>query len=359
MAKQIKKYGKKTLIFALIILLVGMYVTIPVSQAEDLTEEKDTLSDSRNTVLSDHDIKFKLHTDTLIEDAEDVTVKFNGFTHGGTPSVIGDWDISSDEDGSGEYDNPLTPTTHWTFTTGAGADPVYTFSFTSAGETAIGSDKYIQIEFTNGTGKLPNPGVGTYKIEIAGGFGDTGVTYVAIVAGVSVTATVAESLTFTIDETVFDFGTILTGAIRYAKGGAASGGAAAEEGAGEPALITAATNASGGLNITIRSIGGGGNPGLYSTAATKLIAAAAPSAIAGGTEGYAAYGKNEADDLDVEAGFEGNGGTALTTSAQLFASITGAGAGTADLSAKAGISTTTDAATDYADILVIVATPTY
>ncbi len=30
MAKQIKKYGKKALIFALIILLVGMYVMIPV-----------------------------------------------------------------------------------------------------------------------------------------------------------------------------------------------------------------------------------------------------------------------------------------------------------------------------------------
>ncbi len=199
MAKQIKKYGKKALIFGLILVLVAMYVTIPSAQATTyLTKESDTLSDSRPTILANHDIKF-LMTATIAED-ETVTVKFNDYTSGGTITVIGDWDISSDEDGDGEYDNPLTPTTHWTFTSAAidTADPVYTFTFTSAGATAIGSDKYIQIEFTNGTDKLPNPAVGSKKIDIAGTFGpdEIGVIYVYIIAGVTVSATVSESLTF-------------------------------------------------------------------------------------------------------------------------------------------------------------------
>lgn len=359
MPKIIKKYGKITLVLGLILVIMGMYLVTPISQAADATKEKDTLSDSRPTVLADHDIKFKIDASTTIEDTEDVDIQFNGFTSGSSATVIGDWSVLHDADGSGAY-TALTPTTDWTFTDpGTGiSDPSYTFTFTSAGETAIGTDKYIQITLTNDTDKLANPAAGTYKVDIEGDFGDFGVTYVAIISGVSVTATVAESLTFTMDETILDFGTITTGAIRYTTGGASSGGASSEAGAGEPAQLTIGSNASNGLSTTIRSIGDTSNPGLYSTAQTNLIAAAAPSAIAGGTEGYAAYGKN-ASGVTIVAGFQDAGGTALTISAQEIFTITGAGSGTVDLSTKAGITTTTEAASDYADTLILVTTPTY
>jgi len=358
MSKIVKKCGKITLVLGLILTMVGTYLVIPTSKAESATVESDTISDSRPTVLANHDIKFKMDAGTTIVNTETVTVKFNGFTHGATPSVIGDWSVLHDADGTGAY-TALTPTTDWTFATGSGADPIYTFTFTTAGATAIGTDKYIEITFTNGTGKLPNPSIGSYKIDIAGSFGDTGVAYVAIVSGVSVTATVSESLTFTIDETIFDFGTIPTDALRYATGGAASGGSASGQSNGEPALITIGTNASGGLSTTIRSTGSGAAAGLYSTAATKLIAATTPLATDGVAEGYAAYGKVNTGDVSIVSGFELTGTTALTITAQPFASITGAGAGTVDLAVKAGIIPTTPAATDYADTLILVTTPTY
>ncbi|MFH1713806.1 MAG: hypothetical protein ABH876_01340 [Patescibacteria group bacterium] len=360
MSKIIKKYGKITLVLGLILTMVGTYLIIPISQAADASGESDTLSDSRPTVLANHDIKFKMDASTTIANLETVTLTFNSFTHGATPSVIGDWKVLYDTNGVSTYtDLPESSGANWTFATGSGASPVYTFTFTTAGATLIGTDKYIQITFTNGTGKLPNPAVGTYKIDIAGTFGDTGVTYVAVVDGVSVTATVAESLTFSIDETILDFGTIPTDALRYTTGGAASGGGVGEAGAGEPAQITAATNAAGGLSVTIRSIGdGGGNAGLYSSSTTNLIAAATPLATDGVDAEYAAYAKN-ASGITIVSGFEASGTTALTTTAQPFLSIAAAGSGTVDLSAKAGITDITEAASDYTDTLVVVATPTY
>lgn len=200
MAKQIKKHGKIALILALILVLVGMYMAIPIGQAADLTEEKDVITDSRPTELPDHDIKFKIDASTTIADAETVTVQFQGFTSGTVATVIGDWTILHDADGAGAY-TALTPTTDWTFTDAgtSASDPTYTFTFTSAGETAIGTNKYIQIQFVNGTDKLANPSAGTYNVDIDGTFGDTGAAMVAIIAGVAVTVTIVESLTVSVN----------------------------------------------------------------------------------------------------------------------------------------------------------------
>jgi len=201
MSEKIKKHGKKALIFGLMILLVGIYTMIPIGQAADCTKESDTISDSRPTELANHDIKFKMDDATSIVLDETVTVEFNGFTSGSVVTVITDWVISHDADGLEEY-TALTHTTDWTFTDAGTTQehPTYTFTFTSDGATAIGSNKYIQIEFTNGTNKLANPGAGVKDINIAGTFGgtETGKAKVAIIAGVGVTATVSESMSFVI-----------------------------------------------------------------------------------------------------------------------------------------------------------------
>jgi len=362
MPRIIKKHAKTTLVLGLILAMMIMQVSILVGPAADSTGEKDIISDSRPAVFADHDIKWKMDAGTTIVDSETVIIQFNGFTSGSSITVIGDWKVLYSSDGIGAYtDLPESSGTNWTFTsaTTSQSDPQYTFDFTTAGSTLIGTDKYMQITFTNGANKLPNPTAGSYKVDIEGDYGDLGITYVAIISGVSVTATVAESLTFTMDETILDFGPIGTSAIRYVTGGASSGGGAGEAGAGLPAVVTLSSNAANGLSTTIRSIGSGAAAGLYSTVETNLIAATTPNAVAGATESYAAYGKNESGDITIDAGFEATGGTVLTTSPQEIFSIASAGSGTVDLSAKAGVSVTTIPATDYADTLILVTTPTY
>ncbi|MBU2577442.1 hypothetical protein KKA69_01265 [Patescibacteria group bacterium] len=364
MAKQIKKYGKITLILGLILAMVGTYLAIPTSQAANATLEKDTLSDSRPTILANHDIKFKMDAATTIAAAETVTVTFNGFTHGATASVIGDWTVLHDADGAGTY-TALIPTTDWTFITGAGANPVYTFTFTATGATAIGTNKYIQITFTNGTGKLPNPTAGSYKIDIAGTFGDIGVTYVAIVEGVAVTATVAEYLLFTISDSAIGFGSWTAGStvVRWATADAT--GLTSEPGAGLPSLLTIKSNAANGTSVTIRDIGNGsGTAGLYDSVSANLIDAVGANgatAPVSGTEGYAAYAKNlGGTGMTIDEGFDDDVTTpiAIATTAATFISGAAGVNATVDLALKAAIAVTTQPGA-YSDTLVLVATPTY
>jgi len=362
MPKIVKKYGKITLILGLILAITGMYLTIPESQAANATLESDTISDSRPDILANHDIKFKMDAATTIANTETVTVKFNGFTSGATITVIGDWTIKHSADGT-TY-TALTPTTDWTFTSAAinTADPLYTFTFTAAGATAIGTDKYIEITFTNGTGKLPNPTAGSKKIDIAGTFGDTGVTYVAIVSGVAVSATVAEYLLFTIGDSAIGFGSWTAGStvVRWAT--ADEVGAEAEPGAGAPSVLTIKSNATGGTSVTIRSTGNGSAAGLYDSVSTNLIDAVAANGATtpiSGTEGYAVYAKN-ASGITIDEGFDDDVTTplAITTSAQRFVYNAAGVNATVDLAAKAAIAVTTQAGT-YTDTLVLVATPTY
>ncbi len=185
----------------LILAIVMTYVITSTAKAASSTLASDTMSDSRPTTPTPtHTIKFKMDAATSIVNTETVTVQFTGFTTGGTAGVNGDWTVSHDADGVGSYTD-LTITTHYTITQRptSTADPTVTFTFTTAGATAIGTDKYMKIVFTNGAGKLPNPTAGVKTVTIAGSYGDSGtVAKVAIISGVTVSATIAESLTATV-----------------------------------------------------------------------------------------------------------------------------------------------------------------
>ena len=136
---------------------------------------------------------------TTIADTETITVTLTGFTTGANAIVDGNWEVLHDADGAGSY-TALTLTTHYTITEPgtSTADPVVTFTFTAAGATAIDTDKYMEIKLTNSSDKLPNPTAGVKTISIGGNFGDTGTMKVAIITGVTVSATVAETLTATV-----------------------------------------------------------------------------------------------------------------------------------------------------------------
>jgi len=178
-----------------LLFLAGLLVSPRPAAAETVTSFSDALSDARPTVLANHDIKFKMDALTTIANTETVAIKFTGFTVGSATLVQADFAVAHDTDGAGSY-TALTPTTHYTIATvTAGADKTATITFTTAGATAIGADKYMEVTFTNGTDKLPNPSANSYTIDIdQSTFGDTGQIQVAVVAGVSTSATVSASL---------------------------------------------------------------------------------------------------------------------------------------------------------------------
>ena len=366
MPKIIKKHGKTALVLSLILVLIGMYFAIPIGQAASATLEKDTLSDSRAGVYANHDIKFKMDAATTIANTETIMITFTGFTAGADATVITNWAVLYDADGSGAYTD-LPNDLHWTFTDhGAGADPHYLFTFTTDGAAHIDTNKYIEITFTNASDKLPNPATGTYAIGIAGTFGDTGTTYVAITtSGIAVTATVGEYLTFTVGEYVTEFGSWTAGStvVRWADD---SAGATAQPDPGQPIVLTIASNSTNGTSVTARSTGSGAAAGLYDSVSTNVIDAVGANgatAPVSGTEGYALYLKNlSGTNLTIDEGYDDDVGSPVAiqiTADEILANTAAGGVtGTVDLALKAAIAATTQAGS-YSDTIILVATPTY
>jgi hypothetical protein len=256
-----KRLCEKWRFIVQLIALLGLILAPFSASAATVTGFSDTLSDSRPTQLADHDIKFEMDASTTIANTEELHIQFNGFTVGAGTLVQADFAVLHDADGVGAY-TALTPTTDYTIATvTAGADKTVVIVFTSAGATAIGTDKYIEVTFTNGTNKLPNPAAGSsYTIDIdESTFGDTGQVQVAIIDGVTTTATVTASLSVLVEavadtETVngqdldvtsaadsISFGTLTVNTYK----------AAAHD-------ITVSTNAAEGYTTSIRQVDGSG-----------------------------------------------------------------------------------------------------
>ena len=362
MSEKIKKHSKKFVALICMLALVFSFFVANETNAA-LSSVKDTLSDSRFNTSSDHTIAFTIKAGDLTA-SDTIQIAFEEDFD--TSSVVfADIDIADDTDDYTLDEGACS--SNELGVTGIGTD---TITFTLCTSTTIADEEPITIEIgsnAGGTAHITNPASATcgtgndsYVCDIDITTSDeSGKAKVAIVSGVDITATVTESLSFTIGTTALEFGTIDGANIRYTT---ASGGSNTEPSDGEPCVLTLSTNAAGGATITIHDVGNGsGSAGLYKSAApTHLMAATAPSGVGGTTESYAPYGKNAASNLSIEAGFETNGGTAVTASPQTFITASGALStnNTADLLAKAGISAST-AAGSYTDTLILVATPTY
>ncbi len=192
--------NNKKLSLALLILLV---LSLWISPAKaDLTNVKDTLSDSRPSISANHEIVFVLPAANDINENDTITVTFqSGFDL--TSVDYTDMDLV----GSTSGDQTLAATqgsTSW----GVGVSgQVITFTAPSNAGTYLSGGETVTIKIgTNATGgganaQITNPtSTGTYTVDISanGTQTDTGRTIVAIISGVSVSATVSESLTFSI-----------------------------------------------------------------------------------------------------------------------------------------------------------------
>jgi len=218
MSEKIKRYSKTAIVVGLILMLVAMYELIPLVEAATVTSRKDTLSDSRPSTLANHTIQFV--TPTGVNASTDtITLTFAaGFTMG-TFALL-NFDLAVDTtDPIGDCGSFVTEKT---LAAAPGASPIWgvgqagsivTFTApTDAGATEIAAGSCVQIEIGSnataggaGSTQITNPtkvaASGTADIsdiDIAGVFGDTGKIKVATIEGVTVKATITETLTFTI-----------------------------------------------------------------------------------------------------------------------------------------------------------------
>ncbi len=357
MAKKIKKHGKTALILGLILTLVAMYLAIPISQAAQITSRQMKISDSRPTAASTsvtYDFQGTTSTDTVkclrmrICNESDITgscTKPTGLsTTGAAKGDAGDWNV---------WDQ-----THWTGTFTTDGDVKYTYS---TGEIGGTNASFSTDSITNPTSAgVYYAWINTYSDEACSTAVDSGVTAFYIIAGVTVSATVAETLSVTISDSAIGFGTLDSSEIRYATANEA--GATSEPGDDAPTYIQVSTNAASGMGITIKDDGDGSSTaGLYESSTTELIPAVASSDVSVGSEEYGVYGKGAGSGITIDEGFDNDttNDLAISRIPQTFATASGPlDAKNVDISAKASIAGDTPAGS-YSDTLTLITTPTY
>lgn len=216
MAKTIKKHGASVLILGLLIVGVIGYLESLPGQAADTLLESDLLSDSRPTTTANHTIYFKVQT-APTSTASTIILDFdNSFLF--TSVTTSDIDLSTTTATSncaaatyGDYPVFETPTaTRWGWSTSANSIMTFT-PHTNIDNGSMATNTCVRVRIgTNATStagyvgasgavnKIVNGWPGVKAIDISGGFGQTGKMQVAIIEGVTVTATVSESLTATV-----------------------------------------------------------------------------------------------------------------------------------------------------------------
>ena len=341
-------------------LLALLVVTISTSsRAATISSASDTLSTVKASTVANHEIYFVSPTGAALN--SDIVLTFTGLTTTGV--AFGDVDIATGDSG-----NCSTATfTERTVASSAGAaawgvsnsNPAITLSTPTSGAGALSAGNCIRIKIgtnastgTAGTNQITNGTAGLKTITINGSFGDSGDISVYLLAddGVAVSASVIQSISFSISDNTIGFGDLTIANNRYANGATT----------GSDSLVTAhnlqaGTNASGGYVITLQ--------GSTLTSGTSTISAigATNTAIATGTEQFGVRYEASGGDGAVSAPYAASGfayaATASTTSQ--IASSTGPSLTTTyNATYIANISPTTESGT-YTTALTYVATATY
>lgn len=228
--KKLNNLGKISigaLVFVTAFVMVGaVYLFVGSADAAVLTSKKDTLSTSSPGANANHTIQFVTPTgvtasQTVILDFDTIGT-LDQFDLTGIAEAAGasDFDLAEDTDASpgncagtltDETLDPTATTLLWGVAVNTTTDTVtFTAPSTAGTYIAAGACAIIEIgtnatsEFT-GVNQINNPtkvaAAGTadiHDIAVSGTFGDTGSMLVAVIEGVTVSATVSESLSFSL-----------------------------------------------------------------------------------------------------------------------------------------------------------------
>jgi len=204
MPKIIKKHSKTALVLGLILALIAMYELIPLVKAAELTYESDTLSDSRPSEISKHTVIFKATTAVplsghVIIDLPDAFV---------TPAMdYTDVAIYFDADNPPITECVMAAACDATKCCATITEATDLIDITLKSGAGITAGHYVKVVIGDGAAggweDITNSIAGVQTITLttqtaAAATIDTGTLKVAVISGVAVTATVAETLTFTI-----------------------------------------------------------------------------------------------------------------------------------------------------------------
>lgn len=202
MAQIIKKQSKKALILFTILIMVFFNYFIWQAKAASVTSRSDTLSTSLPTTAANHTIQFTLTASNGVDEGDTLTITFD--SNFDTASIVEDdvdikddtVDLTTAADCDGAEQASVVM-----------AADVLTITICAGDGGTIAASSVVEIEVgtnatASGTGanQITNPAAGVYNIDVGGTFGDTGTIQVAVVAGVTASATVSETLTFTVGD---------------------------------------------------------------------------------------------------------------------------------------------------------------
>jgi hypothetical protein len=241
------KFLSTFLIIALTLFWIAPSITV---EAASLTGLSDTMSSAKKDTLSSHVIRFT--TPTGAGDVADTIII----------TFPADFDFSTKSIGTVTFQHGATTGLETTETLAASASAtewgaafsgtenrILTLSHpTNASNGDVAAADKVVITYTSANATNPSS-ANTYSIAITGTFGDTGSITVPILDDdqVAVSATVAQSLTFSISDNSIGFGTLSAAGARYA-----TGDTAGDNSETQAHTLIAGTNASSGYTITVQ-----------------------------------------------------------------------------------------------------------
>lgn len=247
-------------LFVALALLVLSFMPLHFASAAAITSASDTMSSGMINATSSHAISFvsptgaNNNTDTIIItfpadfDFTGKTIGTVTFTHGATTGLESTETLAASANAS-SWGAAFSGTENRILTLTAPTDGI--------GAAAIAANDKLIITY-DATNSVNPSSAASYTISISGSFGDSGDILVNILNDdqVDITATVPQSLTFSISDNSVSFGNLSSVAARYASGTAA--GSASEV---EAHNIIVGTNASNGYTMTVNgnTLTSGGN----------------------------------------------------------------------------------------------------
>lgn len=360
-------YFRSSLSVLLTVALVAVFaLPVQTAYAAALLNKSDTLSSQKISASADHTIVFRTPTGAA-DSSDTITVTFPaGFTLNSFDFADVDLAHSAGSQSSCtavSYSNEetlaSTPSASAWGAAISGQVLTLTAPTDGVGAAAIAANACVQIQIgtnatTGATGntQISNPSsAGSNSVAIGGTFGDSGNIVVNILNDdqVSVSATVSESLTFTISDNSIGFGTLSSTAARYATGDTSGSGTETEA-----HNIIVGTNAANGYTMTLS-----GNTLTYGGATIDAIGTT-NSASSTGTEQFGLRMTSSGGSGAVSAPYAASG-FAYDTAAfpdQIASSSTASSDTTYSVRYLANISSSTDAGA-YTATLTYVATANF
>lgn len=348
------------------------FVTPALAAAPDSL--KDTLSDSRPSTTANHVFALDMASSTSIVATETVTITFPGSSFTSVSSVVAG-DVTWTDSGSHTVvANGACASNNVELT--SATSTVLTFTACTGYSGSTGGTVTITI-----ANRIGNPSAATYTITVAGSYGDSSKnTVVAIVAGTTLSATVSETLTFSVggvtnSSCTTTGGTTITSTsttVPYSTVSSDTFYDICQQ-------LTTATNASGGYSTTVQTTSlptSGGNTiakgGCNSGSSCTDTSEGAWSTAGDNGYGYCMDDTQDTAAATADAGWGTNGCGAGT---QNFKTIANAGAAETAriIMSKAGVTTqdnialigyrltvdASQAAGTYQTTIVYICTPTF